>query len=171
MTLRFVLSALALTIVTACTDLTSPSGVHLITQAESNDVRARHVDLINALRAERGLQPVQLSAQLTAAARTHALDMSNQKRAWHFGSDGTSPKDRAQRAGYGGQVLSENISESTDNEIEVFQSWVSDPVTQRVMLHPRANAVGFGWHQEPSGKLWWVQVFGGSAPGGFTPGS
>lgn len=169
MIIRTLLAAIMLATLNACTTTSVGTGVPIISEARANQVRARHIDLVNAMRAERGLQPVSLSARLTAAARTHARDMSNQKRAWHFGSDGTSPKDRAARAGYAGRVLAENISESTDDELEVFQSWVADPLTRQGMLHPAATDIGLGWHQDPDGKLWWVQTLGGGA--GISPGS
>lgn len=168
MILRFLICILCLGTIVGCTETggLGNNGIHMITSGESNGIRTRHVDVVNALRAENGMGPVTLSARLTAAARTHARDMSVQKRAWHFGSDGTSPKDRAQRAGYAGSVLSENISESIDNDVQVFQSWLGTSVTRRVMLNPRASNIGIGWFQEPNGKLWWVQVFGaaGVAP-------
>ncbi|MEO0912732.1 MAG: CAP domain-containing protein, partial [Pseudomonadota bacterium] len=118
MLVRVVLLILSLGMVAACAPVEQTgTGVRLISRAETNDIRARHVDTVNALRAERGLAPVQLSARLTAAALTHARDMSVQERAWHFGSDGTSPKDRAARAGFQGRVFGENISESFDDEV------------------------------------------------------
>ncbi len=168
---RFLVLLAALIGLAACEPVqtTTTSGIRMIPASETNAIRARHVDTINALRAERGLQPVQLSARLTAAALTHARDMSVQQRAWHFGSDGTSPKDRAQRAGFAGQVFGETISESFDNEVTVFQTWLQDPTTRRVMTEPRATSIGFGWYQEPNGKLWWVQVLGGPPVGGAAP--
>jgi hypothetical protein len=54
--------------------------------------------------------PAVLHAFLTAA--THAHDMSVQNRPWHFGSGGSSPIDRAKRAGYTGTVLGKNIAET-----------------------------------------------------------
>ena len=58
------------------------------------------VDSINALRSAKGLAPLTLNAQLTAAAATHSRDMAVQNRPWHFGSDGSSLLDRVQRVGY-----------------------------------------------------------------------
>ena len=142
------------------TPTTGVGGVKIISRGETDALIARHVDTVNAFRAERGLRPVQVSAQLIAAARTQARDMSVQKRAWHFGSDGSSPKDRAERAGYNGFILGENISESYDDEFQLVQSWLGDPITSRVMSNPRATEIGLGWYQEPNGKLWWVQVIG-----------
>ncbi|MEM9813849.1 MAG: CAP domain-containing protein [Pseudomonadota bacterium] len=159
--LRWAFSAVLISLIAACEPTTGGSGARLSAQ-NADAVRARHVDAINALRIERGLRPVQLSARLTAAAMTHARDMSIQQRAWHFGSDGTSPKDRAVRAGFLGRVVGENISESFDDELEVFQSWLADPITRDVMLVPNAAAVGFSWFEEDGGKVWWVQIFGSS---------
>lgn len=173
MIMRLLAGILCLAALAACAPqpTVTAGGVRIIQPAETNAILVRHVDTVNALRSERGRPPVTLSARLTAAARTHARDMSVQQRAWHFGSDGTSPKDRAQRAGFAGRILGENISESFDDEVTLFQSWLSDPLTRRVMLDPRATDIGFGWYQEPNGKLWWVQIFGGPPSTGPVPGS
>ncbi len=155
----------------ACEPTGGGSGSGMISAAEADGIRLRHTDTVNAFRAENGRGPVALSARLTAAAQTHARDMSVQRRAWHFGSDGSSPQARAERVGYAGQVLGENISESTDRETALFQSWLADPVTRQVMLDGRATDIGFAWFQEPNGKLWWVQVFGRSSAAGIGLGS
>ncbi len=144
----------------ACTESGDVNGTTRLDSLDADEVRKRHVDAVNAFRQERGISPVQVSARLTAASRTHARDMSVQERAWHFGSDATSPKDRAERAGYSGKILGENISESFDTEILVLQSWLNQPGARAVMLDPRATDVGVGWFQEPNGKIWWVQLWG-----------
>ena len=86
--------------------------------------------------------------------------MSVQQRAWHFGSDTTSPQDRAARAGYFGVIKGENIAENYSREDELLQTWMSDPETRRLMFAPDARDIGFGWYQEQDGRLWWVQVIG-----------
>lgn len=173
MKLRAFLMFLGILAVAACAapEPQTVNGIRMIPEHRVNAVRASHVDALNAFRAAQGLAPVTLSARLTAAAATHARDMSVQRRAWHFGSDGTSPADRAARAGYAGLVLGENISESFDDEIDVLQSWLSDPVTRRVMAAPEADTVGIAFYQEPSGKLWWVQILGQSGGARPMPGS
>lgn len=127
---------------------------------DPGEVRLRHVDLVNAVRAQAGVGPVQLSAELNAAAETHARDMSVQQRAWHFGSDLTSPRERAARAGYMGELVGENISEGSDSDLTVLSSWLNFQDTRDVILSPKARGVGLGWYQEPSGKIWWVQLLG-----------
>lgn len=161
--LRRISLVLSLLFVAACA--TGPQvvdGVRIIQPGEVNGIRTAHVDAVNAFRSTQGRGPVRLDSQLTAAAATHARDMSVQERAWHFGSDGTSPQDRASRAGYSGRVLGENISESFDDDVEVLQSWLNDRFTRRVMLDPDADTLGFAFFQESNGKLWWVQLLGQS---------
>jgi uncharacterized protein YkwD len=118
------------------------------------------VDSINALRTAKGLGPLTLNAELTAAAATHSRDMAVQNRPWHFGSDGSSPLLRVQRTGYGGKLMGENISETFENERETLAAWMAVPNTRDVILDPNAVNVGFSWYQEPSGKLWWTLVTG-----------
>jgi len=120
----------------------------------------RHLDAVNAFWQASGLEPVQLSPQLTAAAKTHALDISKQNRPWHFGSDGSSPPQRVERTGYTGILVSENISETFESDVETMQAWMRDPVTRAGIMRPDARFLGFSWFQEPSGKIWWVEVLG-----------
>ncbi len=126
-------------------------------------IRLRHLDAINALRAERGLQPLQMSAELIAAAETHARDIANQQRAWNYGSDASSPQKRADRAGFGGEVRGENVAETFKTDIYVLREWLRGGTSRQSILDPNATHIGLGWYQEPNGKLWWVQVIGSRA--------
>ena len=137
-----------------------PAGGGLrLSQADANPIRLRHLDAVNAVRAEAGVQPVQLSAELNAAAETHARDMSVQKRAWHFGSDLTSPRERAFRAGYRGEIVGENLSEGSDFDLTVLRAG-STSGTPATSSSIRGRGLGIGWYQEPTGKIWWVELIG-----------
>jgi uncharacterized protein YkwD len=158
--LRPFAAALALLLaLSACASDQSGGGVRL-TQADANPIRLRHLDAVNAVRAEAGAAPVQLSAELNAAAETHARDMSVQKRAWHFGSDLTSPRERAFRAGYRGELVGENLSEGSDSDLTVLDSWLDFRDTRAVILDPKARGIGLGWYQDATGKIWWVELLG-----------
>jgi len=137
--------------------------VYRITPGDTGKIEFRLLDSVNALRQAAGLAPLQLSAELNAAAATHSRDMSVQNRPWHFGSDGSSPIDRVQRVGYQGQALGENISESYETELETLAAWMEQPDTRAVILDPNAKDLGFAWYQESSGKIWWTLVTGGPA--------
>lgn len=158
--IRFLVIFLLL-LVTACASTISGISGRMIPSSQTNEVRLRHLDAVNTLRAEKGLSPVVYSAALNAAGETHARDMSVQRRSWHFGSDGTSPQDRAARAGYPGLIRGENISETYEHGVETLQGWLNDRDARRLILDPKATTLGLSWYQESDGKLWWVQMFGG----------
>lgn len=156
---RPLLVAFALLALTACESSQQAGGIRL-TQADVQPIQLRHLDAVNAVRAENGLAPVQLSAELNAAALTHARDIAVQQRAWHFGSDLTSPRERAARAGYTGEVVGENLSEGSDSDLTVLKTWLDFKDTRDVILDPSARGLGIAWYQEPNGKIWWVQLLG-----------
>ena len=134
--------------------------IYRIGPRDTAEVQFRMLDGVNSIRQAAGLTPLVLNAQLNASAATHSRDMSVQNRPWHFGSDGSSPLERARRVGYTGTVLGETISETYESETETLAAWMQEPQTRNVILDPRARQMGFAWFQEPAGKLWWTMVIG-----------
>ena len=132
-------------------------------------IQFRILDSVNSLRGAKGLQNVELNAQLNAAAATHSRDMAVQNRPWHFGSDGSSPLDRVRRVGYSGLLIGEAISESYETELETLAAWMEEPGTREVILSPEARDLGFAYFQEENGKIWWTLVMGTRAQGAVTP--
>lgn len=156
----------------ACTPITSGQlaidgkprpKLYQIRERDTAKIQFRTLDSVNALRQASGAEPIELSAELTAAAATHARDMSVQNRPWHFGSDGSSPLDRVARAGYSGAFIGEAISETYETELETLAAWMEEEGTRRVILNTDATEMGFAWFQEPNGKIWWTLVLGEAA--------
>lgn len=137
--------------------------VYKIGPNDTGDIQFRMLDSVNTLRQAAGVPAIELDAQLNAAAATHSRDMSAQNRPWLFGSDGSSPLDRAKRAGFQGQVIGENISESYETELETLAAWMRQADTRGVVLDPKARRMGIAWFQEPAGKLWWTLSMGSDA--------
>ena len=131
-----------------------------ITQRDAGKIPFRMLDSVNALRSAASLGPVELDSQLTAAAATHSRDMQVQNRPWHFGSDGSSPVDRVNRAGYPGTLVGEVISETYESELETLGAWMGQPDTRRIIMSPDARKMGISWFQERNGKIWWTMVLG-----------
>jgi len=125
-------------------------------------VQFRMLDSVNTLRRAAETGPVALDGRLNAAAATHSRDMSIQNRPWHFGSDGSSPLDRVARSGYAGTLLGENISETYETETETLAAWMDRTDTRAVILQPAAAKMGFAWHQEENGKIWWTLIMAAS---------
>lgn len=134
--------------------------VYRITSRDAAAVQFRMLDGVNSLRSTAGLQAVELDARLNAAAATHSRDMAVQNRPWLFGSDGSSPLDRARRVGFPGRLLGENISESFETELQTLAAWMGQADTRAVILDPAARFMGFSWYQEQAGKLWWTMNMG-----------
>lgn len=175
---RLISILVALTVLlSACAP--SPSGTRLgsdgkplpqlyrIKDRDTDKIQFRILDSVNALRTASGQQTVEFDSRLNAAAETHSRDMSVQNRPWHFGSDGSSPIDRVQRAGFNGTLVGENISETYETEFETLAAWMDKPDTRRVILSPDADRLGFAWYQESSGKIWWTLIMGDAAGTGF----
>jgi len=165
---RSVLAVLGMGAVAACATSAPQLGtdgkplpqVYKINAATAAKIPFHLLDAVNTLRAAKGAAPLQFNAQLNAAAATHSRDMAVQNRPWHFGSDGSSPLVRVQRAGYPGKLLGELISETYETELETLAQWTAEPDTRAVILDPIANEIGFAWFQESSGKLWWTLLTG-----------
>lgn len=137
--------------------------LYRIKASDEAKIEYRMLDSVNALRSAAGAPPVDLNANLNAAAATHSRDMQVQNRPWHFGSDGSSPIDRVARAGYSGLMLGENISETYETELETLSAWMEQPDTREIILDKRATDMGFAWYQESNGKIWWTLLLGARA--------
>ncbi|WP_112311341.1 divisome-associated lipoprotein DalA [Pseudogemmobacter bohemicus] len=135
--------------------------IYRITPDIAGQIPYRFLDSVNTMRRAKGAQPLAYNASLNAAAATHSRDMSVQNRPWHFGSDGSSPLTRVQRAGYSGRLLGENISETYQTELETLSVWMAANDQRDVVMDPNAREIGFAWFQEESGKIWWTLVTGG----------
>lgn len=134
--------------------------IYRIGPRDEEEIPFRMLDSVNTLRQAAGAGPLQLDAQLTAAAATHSRDMAIQNRPWHFGSDGSSPIDRIRRVGYTGGLVGETISETFENELETLAAWMQERTTRDVILDPSATRMGLAWFQEDGGKIWWTLVLG-----------
>ena len=164
---RTSLSVLCLAFLGACASGgpgTNQAGVYRIRASDTDDVQLRMLDSVNALRSGAGVAPVALNARLTSAAETHANDMSRQQRAWPFGSDGSSPYDRVRRSGYNGSLVAEIYSQSFETELETLAAWVDNGAWGAEILNPDAREMGFAWHQDQTGLIWWAVTLG---DGGF----
>jgi len=172
---QFVSLAFAGLALSACLPITSrrsggPAGDgplrYRINPDDTAEIQFRVLDSVNALRRAAGAPVLALSPELNAAAATHSRDMSLQNRPWHFGSDGSSPIDRAQRAGYRGTVLGENISETYEAEVETIAAWMQQPDTADVIVDPAARDLGIAFYQEDNGKIWWTLLTGDGGQSG-----
>jgi uncharacterized protein YkwD len=117
---------------------------------------------INRYRAEHGLKPLRLSAELTVAAKMHARDLAKWDRISHYGSDGSNPWDRAKRAGFDARVAAENVGTGQVDFAEVMRGWKDSPGHNRNLLLADATDMGVALVHDPKTefKSFWTLVVG-----------
>lgn len=113
------------------------------------------VDDINRARAAQNAAPVALCAPLTTAAAHYAKSMADHNHFHHIGVDGSTPLQRARRAGYHGHAVSENIAMLYDHPTRVQRAWQLSPGHHAAMVDPAHRHVGVARH-----GTWWVQLLG-----------
>ena len=136
------------------------ASIYRIDRFQRQAMPSRLLEAINVVRNKEGLNELKYSPELNAAAFTHALDMSVQRRPWHFGSDRSSPITRVKTTGFEGRLIGENIAESFDTPIETVGYWLKQPGTRGNILYADAEQAGLGWHQDLDGRIWWVFLVG-----------
>ena len=137
---------------------------------------ARALELIadvNALRASHGLPPYEIDPILMAVATSQNDWRVSVGATTHTGPDGSSPKQRAIAAGYGGGAtvfLSENIWDGTGlTPAQAVQFWTGDAPHLNTMLGANYKQVGAGAGE--SGGIWRYTLDAGYVVGGsYTPG-
>jgi len=134
--------------------------VYRISALEAPRIQNRMLESVNALRQAAGVPPLALNGKLSNAAAAHSKDMAGQQRPWNFGVDGTTPLERAARAGFEGALLGQAFSETYETEMETLAAWMGQTDTREVLLEPRARNMGFSFYQEPTGKIWWTLMTG-----------
>jgi uncharacterized protein YkwD len=126
------------------------------------------IALINAYRANNGLQPVSSSGTLAAAATWMAGDMAAKNYIGHVSSDGRSPTQRMSAFGYPitSMYTGENLGAGYGTAGAVLAGWQSSAAHNAVLLNPNYNAIGIGlvYNAGTTYKWFWAADFGG--PGG-----
>lgn len=119
-------------------------------------------DLINQYRREHGLKPLQLNAELTAAAKEHSRDLAKWDRISHYGSDGSNPWDRVKRTGYRPRVAAENVGTGQISFDEVLRGWKESPGHNKNLLMSDVEQMGIALVQDPKTefKSFWTLVLG-----------
>jgi uncharacterized protein YkwD len=138
---------------------------------DAASVARQVLQLVNAARAKprrcgserfAATNPVKLNDKLTRAALAHSQDMAKRGSASHDGSDGSSPGDRATRAGYQWRNVGENVAAGQLTADEVMQGWLSSPHHCANVMAPQFTELGLAYAVNPRSELgiYWTQLFG-----------
>ncbi|MGW7688266.1 CAP domain-containing protein [Streptomyces asiaticus] len=131
----------------------APAGSPSATSADQQEV----VDLVNSERSKAGCEPLTVNAKLTKAAQDHSEDMAAHSNMSHTGSDGSSPGDRIERAGYSWRAYGENVAYGYDSPKSVMEGWMNSSGHKANILNCDFKEIGVGLAQPGN---YWTQDFG-----------
>jgi uncharacterized protein YkwD len=122
--------------------------------------------LINLARIGAGRLPLAESSELNVAAMAHSRDMVERNFLDHVGSDGSSPQERAERAGYhvpprSGWIVVEVISAISADPIGPLSWWLNESpaIHGKVLMDARWREMGLGYAKGGEyGNYWTVLV-------------
>lgn len=130
--------------------------------AVSPDWRARMLAYVNALRADAGVPPVRMCANLRSSAQRYARTMAGAGAVAHEGLDGRTSGERMAAAGYRADVSGETLAAGQDTVVQVMRAWRGSPTHYAAMTDPRLRHVGFGHADSDDTRYdeYWVQHYG-----------
>lgn len=137
--------------------------------ADAPAIRHRVLELVNAARAEPrrcgpqrlpAAPPLRLEESLNRAALAHARDMAARGAMGHAGSDGSTPAERAMRAGYAWTIVGENVAAGPPTPEEAVQGWLASPGHCANLMHADFTEMGLAYAVNPAspGGIYWAQV-------------
>jgi uncharacterized protein YkwD len=139
--------------------------------SDAENAAARVLALVNGARLGKrrcGLRRFEPAPALTAsaalqrAARAHAEDMARRGVMEHAGGDGSTPAERATRAGYSWQAVGENIASGQSTPEQVVAEWLGSPRHCANIMDAEYSEMGVAFAASAHG-LYWAQVFGAPA--------
>jgi uncharacterized protein YkwD len=114
--------------------------------------------LVNEQRAGAGCKALTADPALTRLAQAHSDDMAERDYFDHKTPDGSTPWDRAGKAGVG-NLGAENIARGQKTPEAVMEAWMNSPGHRANILDCKLSTLGMGVRQG-SGGPWWTQEFG-----------
>jgi hypothetical protein len=140
--------------------------------ADAASVNAQVLALVNEARRQKrrcGFRrfapspPLAASATLQRAARSQAEDMALRGVMEHAGGDGSTPAERATRAGYAWRTVGENVASGQSTPGQVVAEWLGSPRHCANIMSADYIEMGVAVASGARG-VYWAQVFGAPAP-------
>lgn len=106
--------------------------------------------------------PLALASALTRAARAHTRDMTVHGFFSHEGSDGSTPGDRATRAGYRWSMVGENIASGVRTPRDAVAGWLASPEHCANIMTAGFRHMGVAFAVDPTNArvIDWTEDFG-----------
>lgn len=107
--------------------------------------------------------PLSWNATLASLAENHSRAMANGNFFAHLDSDGRTPGDRAELAGYAGSPVGQNIAAALDRPGRIVEGWLASPGHCANLMNPQFSEFGASYAVDPKSDagIYWVGMFGG----------
>jgi uncharacterized protein YkwD len=115
-------------------------------------IEQRIGDLIDEARAAHGLPPLARARELVRAARRHSAAMAEHGFFDHRGSDGSTPGERIEEAGYDWRAWGENIAAGYLSPEDIVASWMASSGHRKALLSSMYQDMGVGYAHNPSSR-------------------
>jgi uncharacterized protein YkwD len=131
--------------------------------AHPGAVAAEVVQCTNAARASKGLPPMEVDPNLSAAAQRFAKDMARRKFFKHTDPNGREPGDRIHAHEHGYAAWGENIAQGYPTANSACRAWMKSHGHRANILNPRLSRIGAGYAPARGGP-YWVEDFATYTP-------
>ena len=121
--------------------------------------RQQVVDLVNAERAEEGVEPLVVLDTVTEAANVRAQEIDSVFS--HTRPDGSSCFTLLQALNAGFRTMGENIAKGHGSAQEVMEGWMNSAGHRKNIMNPEFTGIGVGVYRNSAGVLCWSQFFVG----------
>ena len=125
-------------------------------ETEYNAYVLRIVELVNEARAEAGLKPVTLRADVTAVAQVRAKEIVTSFS--HTRPNGSSCFTALSESGVSYRGAGENIAYGQRSPEEVMNGWMNSSGHRANILNASYTSIGVGYYQK-NGVNYWSQMF------------
>lgn len=144
--------------------LTSEQASTAIPAPAPPDFVTQVIALVNQERAAAGCPALVANDTLTRVAQAHSQDMASHDFFAHVGSDGRTPFQRMQDAGYPFRRAAENVAAGVQTAAEAVALWMKSPGHRANILDCQLRETGVGYVDDPGDKLnygsYWTEEFG-----------
>ncbi len=113
---------------------------------------------LNSSRRSNGLNQLSFDRQLSSAAQSHACDMSRNGLQGHTGSDGSTAKSRARRAGHDDCFVGESLAWGFRDANRIVPLWMNSAGHRQVLLLNGVTKFGIGITEGAKGPNWVLVV-------------
>ncbi|MFG6147077.1 CAP domain-containing protein [Halobacillus sp. B23F22_1] len=127
-------------------------------QEVTGDIHEQVVQLTNEAREEQGLEPLELSEEVSEVAQEKSEDMAENDYFSHTSPNYGSPFDMLQEYDVDFNTAAENIAAGQQSPEEVVDGWLNSSSHRKNIMNANMTDIGVGYEENGN---YWTQMFVG----------